>query len=98
MYQGTTLQLAELFKSCGNSRKVRSAQPTMPKRFVSGHNFSCAEKSLNTLGFSPCCCLRLSACFSQAKDPFRVSLLGEQAATEVFIFSEVTGASATQRI
>ena len=25
------------------------------KRFVSGHNFSCAEKLSIYLGFSPCC-------------------------------------------
>src|SRR5437763_7038482 len=36
-----------------NSRKIRAAEPTMPKRFVSGHNFSCAEKFLIHWALAP---------------------------------------------
>ena len=47
MYQGMTLQVAEFSRALQeNNRDIRAAEPTMPKRFVSGHNFSCAEKSL----------------------------------------------------
>jgi len=67
MYQGTTLQLAELLKSCGTTAGSPLCSTTMPKRFVSGHNFSCAEKSLNSLGFSPYYCFRCRLCFSQAR-------------------------------